>query len=353
MKNYILHIGLPKTATSVLQKFFFSKLQQPSICYNPSFLIDPLVQALILLDFKALTKDDIKLLKDVVEYQSEKIPQKSILLSCELLSQRLLQFNYVARADFIKSIFPSATITLVLRYQPVLLKSLYQQHISQNYFLTPEEVFIPFSKQIFRQKERWKETMQIDVKEWNYVETIKYFKDHYEKRFNVLFFENYFKNIQDIGREVLAFSGFHVDSGILNSPLPKVNISYNSTSMGIILAIARRKLAFHPNVGFDSQHIQDLMEQYKQARFIFDAISVGDFLNRLKKRRHISHTVYSWSDKQLLRIIKGYSKIHGYIKPQGYELPESIGSYLERESKILNSSLGKIVDRQMIPKQYL
>lgn len=116
MKNYILHIGVPKTGTTALQRHYFPRLKHPSICYNPSSIIGPLIQALRLLDFGALKKEDMKLLNNVVKYQSNKIPQDNILISRETLSQRLMKFDFVGRGRFLKSIFPNATIVLVLRY---------------------------------------------------------------------------------------------------------------------------------------------------------------------------------------------------------------------------------------------
>lgn len=357
MKNYILHIGLPKTGTTALQIYYFSKLREPSICYNPPSIVDPLIQAIKLLDFKALNNEDIKLLYDVIKWQENKILENNILISLELLSQRLMKFDYVGRADFLKSIFSDATIVLVLRYQPILLRSLYQQHIAENYFLMPEEVFIPFAARVFPEEERWKTSMQINVKEWDYKETIKIFSRCYGEQLHILFFENYSKNIMDLGRSILKYSGLHIDRGKLDSVLPeidKANVSYDSTRMSILLNIAHRKLAFHSNIGFDSQHIKGLLEKANQARYIFDATSKEDFLNRIKNQQDVSHNLYSMFDKNLLIIIKIYSKLRNlFIKRQRYDLPKSIKSYLEDESKTLNASLVEVVDKRKIPKQYL
>lgn len=354
MKNYILHIGLPKTGTTALQKYYFSSLQDPSICFNPPFIIRPLVQAIKLLDFGLLKQEDVKLLLDVITFQSSKLQQNNILISNELLSQRLMKFDFVKRGDFLKSIFSNSTIVLVLRYQPILLRSLYQQHVFQNYFLQPEEVFIPFAERRFLEAEYWKSSMQIDVKEWDYKETIKYFRYCYGEKFHVLFFENHSENIIEIGRNVLEHAGLHVDRENSDSHLPNANISYDSTMMSILLNITRRKLAFHAYSGFDSQHIQNLMGQAKRARYIFDATDIEDFLNRIGNKQHVLHTTYPKFDKRLLRFIKVHGKRHNrFIKSQRYELPKPIKSYLEYESKILNASLIEVVDRQKIPEQYL
>ncbi|MGA1868149.1 MAG: hypothetical protein ACMUJM_06335 [bacterium] len=299
----------------------------------------------------------MELLHDVVKWQSNKIPQNHILISLESLSQRLMKFDFVERGRFLKSIFPNATVILVLRYQPMLLRSLYQQHVFQNFFLKPEEVFVPFAEHVFPETEHWKATMQINVKEWDYKKIIKYFRHCYGEHFHVLFFENYSKSIIEIGRKILEYAGFHVAREKLNSFLPNIpniNVSYDSTKMSMLLNIAHHKLAFHSNSGFNSQHMQDLMKQANQARYIFDATSIKDFLSRMESQQHVSRTIYSTFDKQLIRVISMYSKLRNhFIKPQRYELPESIKSYLECESKVLNASLIKIIDRQKIPMQYL
>lgn len=353
MKNFILHIGLPKTANTTLQKYYFPNFQEPSICFNPYSIIDPLIQAIKLLDFGALTTDDTKLLNNIVESQSNKIPQNNILISLEHLSQRLLKFDFVGRVHFLEAIFPNATIVLVIRYQPVLLRSLYQQIVYQNYLLLPEEVFIPFSKLVFQESENWKASMQINVRDWDYKNAIKYFEQYYGEQFHVLFYENYSKRVQDIGKRILEVAGIHVDNGSLNSTLPHANVSYDSITMRIVLGMAYRKLAFHPNYGFNCRYMQDLMEQSTQARFLFDAKSVEEYIIRRNKQQYVSRNTYSIVDERLLRLIRRFSKVLNRLNSQRYELPEPIKSYLENETKTMNSSLEDVVDRQSIPMQYL
>lgn len=357
MKNVILHIGLPKTGTTALQRYYFSKLEESYICYNPSSILNPLVQAIKLLDFGMLKKDDLELLRDVVKWQSNKISQNDILISSETLSQRLMKFDFVGRVSFLKSIFPNATIVLVLRYQPMLLRSLYQQHVSQNYLLKPEEVFVPFAESVLTETDRWKDCMKINVKEWDYTETIRHFRRHYGEKFHVLFFENYSKNLMEIGRLILGHAGANFTEGKMNSfipKIPKINTSYDSATMNILLNIAHRKLAFHSYNSFDSQLMQGLMVQANQARYIFDATSINDFLCRIESKQPLMGTANSTVDKQLLRVVLIYSKLRNlFVKSQRFELPEPIKSYIECESKILNASLIDVVERQKIPNLYL
>src|ERR1700748_3506231 len=105
MKNYILHIGLPKTDTKAFQKECFDHLNPASICYNPPLIFRALTEMLKLIDFDMETEKDIRLLKDVFASEEEKISHDTILISHEILSQRLGKFDYRKRADFLKSIF--------------------------------------------------------------------------------------------------------------------------------------------------------------------------------------------------------------------------------------------------------
>lgn len=237
MKNYILHIGLPKTGTTALQAYYFPRLESSSVGYNPPSIVQPLVEALKLLDFEMLTRNDLQLLKEVVASQSERIAQRTILISLEILSQRLGRFNFIERANFLKSIFPNARIVLVLRYQPALLRSLYLQFLHQNYFLTPEEVFLPFARQAFPETDMWKKNMQIDIKEWNYTEAIKYLRDIYNGQFRIYFYERFSKNLADLGKMVFSFSN-QKHGDLPSGPLPRVNVSYDSLTAHLALYLS-------------------------------------------------------------------------------------------------------------------
>ncbi|MEO0458847.1 MAG: hypothetical protein AAF152_20015 [Cyanobacteria bacterium P01_A01_bin.114] len=265
-----------------------------------------------------------------------------------------MKFDFKGRGDFLKSIFPEATVVLVLRHQPALLRSLYQQQVHQNYLLPPEDVFVPFSKQDFSASERWKANMQIDVKQWNYKEAVQYFRECYGEKFRVLFFENHFKDILHIGQTVLPLPSGSAADETLPTSLPRANVSYCTEAMCMMLEIAHRKWAFSANSGFHSRHVQDLMDQAKRARVVFDASNIKDFLRRLEhQKRAPCSTIYSRVDQQILKLVKLYGRMHNYFKPQKYELPLPIRTYLEHESKILNASLDEVIDRRIIPKQYL
>src|SRR5262245_54317568 len=241
MKRYVLHIGLPKTGTTALQTHYFSKLDRSAVSYNPPALVRALIEALKLLDFGMLSPTDVQRLNDALAEQERQIEQASILISLENLSQRLGRFDFVSRAHFLRDVFPEATVALVLRYQPALLRGLYLQFLHQLYVLRPEEVFIPFATRKFSDAEHWKTRMQIDAREWNYAEAIRHLRRHYQERLQVLFYEN-FPDLVTLGEEIVT-AGNCGAPDVATSPLPETNVSFDSVTVEWLHRLAQWKLA--------------------------------------------------------------------------------------------------------------
>jgi hypothetical protein len=351
MKHYILHIGLPKTGTTALQTHYFCKLDRSAVSYNPPALVRALIEALKLLDFGMLRSTDVQRLNDAIADQERQIEQKSILISLENLSQRLGRFDFVGRAKFLRDVFPEATVALVLRYQPALLRGLYLQFLHQLYILRPEEVFIPFAKREFSDAEQWKSRIQIDVREWSYAEAIRHFRRHYGERLQVLFYED-FPDLVALGKEIVA-AGDCGTSDVPSFPLPRANVSFDPTTVERLHRLARWKLAFRANTGFESRHVRDLMEQAQQARFAFDAPDLITFADRLANPRHRSTTTYGWLDHQLFKIIRENGLGRRDSRSLRYELPEPIRSHLQQEARNLNASLAEAVPERRVPAIYL
>jgi hypothetical protein len=350
MKEYTLHIGLPKTGTTTLQEHFFSRLDLSCVCYNPPIVRDALIESLKLLDFRMLKPTDVDLVKAVVKHQESDIPQRDVLISLENLSQRLGRFDSYHRGKFLKSVFPQANVVLVLRNQPALLRSLYLQLVHQNYLLTPEEVFVPFSRHSFAEQDWWKTRMQIDIKEWNYREAIDHFRSLYGRTFHVHFYENY-QDVRDVGKAILDLMNQRIDDkpGLL----PKENVSYSSFGARAMLRLAHWRLAFKANKGFASQHMHKLLEESLQARFIFDADDIQEFVNRLRNKKPLTLYTYNRFDRRVSNNInKVEARLKGWRRSR-YDLPQPIKHYIEQEARELNATLGEVVDTGRIPEGYL
>ena len=353
MQRHILHIGLPKTGTTALQRHYFPGLPESAVCYNPPHLLEPLIEAVKLLDFGMLREDDTQFLSEILAHRSKKIRQPAVLISLEILSQRLLKFDYRGRADFLKSIFPSATVVLILRYQPDLLRSLYQQQVRQNYFLPPEEVFLPPGRGRPAGADPARSSMTIDATEWDYTGTIEYYRELFGDRFHVEFFEDYNGNMVNLGRGILESVGLKGEHHPSPAPIPKTNVSYDSTTMQILLTLARRRLAFRACAGFDSRHMRGLEREADQARFLFDAPDRHTFRKRIRNRKDFSEHPCCVFDELLIKCIRKCCATLGSHRENRYELPSDIRQCLERVSKDLNSSLPEVVHERRIPDRYL
>jgi len=351
VKNIILHIGLPKTGTTALQKHCFSNMDQSLVAYNPRSIVGPLVEALKLLDFDMLKQTDLDLLGEIIDQQSSKFTQDHLFISLENISQRLLKFDFSKRGRFLKTLFPNATGLIVLRHQPSMLRSLYQQLINQRYILSPEEAFKEFSKTEFSENERWKESMQIDVKEWGYKELILFYRSCFGEKFHVVFFENYTENILEMGNKILELAGLPLDPKSSGSSIPRTNVALDAFEMKITLMIARSRLLLRSYAGMRSRAVQNLMDQAMRARYLFDAENSDEYLRREKDLEvpRLTHTAF---DNLLIRAIQFACSRYSGRWPKRYELPQPIRVYLESESAILNSSLSEMVNASEIPKQY-
>jgi len=350
MKDYLLHIGLPKTGTSALQRHYFSELDGAEISYNPPAIVGALTEALKLLDFGMWQPKDEQLLRDVLAEQERPIAPAKILISLETLSQRLGRFDFVQRGEFLKSIFPQATVLLVLRHQPALLRSLYVQYLHQHFILSPDEVFVPFAPLAFSDRDHWKTRLLIDVSDWNYSEAIRHFERLFRQQFRVLFYEDY-PDLGDLGREILRAGGCSAPKNV-PAPLPRTNVSFGAAAVNRIHRLSHWKVAFRSHTGFHSAHLRDLFDQGQTARFVFDAPDLGTFASRLAGVRPQPVTPFGWLDRQLFRILTREDGMRGPRLTSPYALPEPILSHLQREARRLNSSLREAVPGQTVPALY-
>lgn len=128
-----LHIGLHKTATTLLQQRVFPNLQG-EISYNPPAINTPLRETFRHTYFTGDRRDyfhrALKTLKETVASFSTLKNDKILLLSHEGMSQLNFLQNYEEHADLLHQIFPNAEIILFLRFQPDWLLSIYKQTVA-------------------------------------------------------------------------------------------------------------------------------------------------------------------------------------------------------------------------------
>lgn len=144
----IIHIGMPRSASTFLQREFFSKVEDFSFYgvdithYSKAFQ-------------RLLYQDDS--LFDQVEFEKTAAELRSgnAILSNELFVGQSLYFNSSNRsrtARRLQHFFPDAEIVLLLRNQVSLLQSLYSIGVYSGYTCTPDE-YIRFSDSVSTVKE--------------------------------------------------------------------------------------------------------------------------------------------------------------------------------------------------------
>lgn len=136
----IIHIGMPRTASTFLQREFFPKIEDFKFYGVESTQYSQAFQCL-------LYQDDSLFDEEEFEKTAAKIRANNAILSNELFVGQSLYLNSTNRsrtARRLKQFFPDAEIVILLRNQVSLLQSLYAIGVYSGHICSPEE-FIRFS----------------------------------------------------------------------------------------------------------------------------------------------------------------------------------------------------------------
>ena len=140
----IIHIGLPRTASTFLQREVFPKFK--------GFEFYGVDQTFYSERFQKLLYQDTSLYHQPSRKELIATEAQNLLLSNELFSGQSFSMNATNRsrtAKRLKIAFPEAEILLILRNQLSLLESLYAIAVYSGYFHKPEE-FVNFGNSIPR-----------------------------------------------------------------------------------------------------------------------------------------------------------------------------------------------------------
>lgn len=143
MARTLIHIGMPRTASTFLQQEFFPKVG--------GFTFYGVETTQYSLAFQRLLYQDDSLFDDsAFEAIAKKIRSENAILSNELFVGQSLYLNSTNRsriAHRLKRFFPDAEILIMLRNQVSLLQSLYAIGVYSGHTCSPEE-FVRFSDAI-------------------------------------------------------------------------------------------------------------------------------------------------------------------------------------------------------------
>jgi len=205
-KQVFIHIGLPKTASSFLQKKVFPNISNIKLIANPETQIISAFNKLIYAD------DCFYDERPVIE-EINKIDEAKILISDESLAGQpfnLFCINKSQIANRLQKLFPDASILLFVRGQKEMLLSLYSQYIKVfngtknlgEFYLHPE--YIDFFK-LYKKNRNFDEKR---IRHYNflghshldcllYYETIMLYKKLFEK-VDVILYEDFRLNPKGI-----------------------------------------------------------------------------------------------------------------------------------------------------------
>lgn len=126
-RTVFLHVGLHKTATTLLQRVVFPAMDGVSLVTRPYTQHN---RAFNRLQYA----DDTLWDETSVRAEIDRLPAGTVLLSDEGFSGKVLYFNYVNRsmiARRLARLFPDATVLLFLRGQADIVASHYNQYVRE------------------------------------------------------------------------------------------------------------------------------------------------------------------------------------------------------------------------------
>ncbi|HSA06212.1 MAG TPA: sulfotransferase [Candidatus Gastranaerophilales bacterium] len=273
-KQVIIHVGLPKTASTYLQDMFFPFLKDVYFCYrNVKTNNDPLQEYNRKL--RNYFPVDVSQEKNAIYEYINNLHESNIILSDEIFSTNCEYYT-----DYLKPIFPDAKIILCVREQTDWLESLYKHHITTGKSNIVVDYFLKLNAFNCNWLDKYKHYVNNFGKENVLVLPYEMFKKD-KSQFFKMFFEftgiEYFYPENKLVRSAPSFSSLILKSLIYNP----ANIQHN-------------------------KFIQLLI------KFLDNFIKIkGDFID--KKRKGLIKSYYSNFNKELSEHIGIDLKKYGYI----------------------------------------
>ncbi|RMZ51021.1 hypothetical protein EB822_05355 [Flavobacteriaceae bacterium PRS1] len=231
MKLFI-HIGLPRTASTFLQKQIFPYLKADNYYYNPTDLIQ--VMKKFLDPFVAPQNNERKSFEDgkkEIDLILEGYKGATILLSYEGLSMEPWRQNYFNNYLNLKKMFPFAKIIVMLRYQTDWVLSLYRLSFQKKVYQSIE-TFLSFKNGVFEDYEQIPHSLRkrrLNVNELHFPWLVlKYVESFGNENVKLFFFEDFKKDNQKVVSNILGVIG--ADPSIQNFPYfeKKINTSISA-----------------------------------------------------------------------------------------------------------------------------
>ncbi|MCB9233630.1 MAG: sulfotransferase [Bacteroidia bacterium] len=230
----IIHVGMPKTATTFLQKEVFPKVEGAFYYGRDHDLWDLIFH----LPFKHRRFEDVGALQARIAAARERIGEKTLLISHESLSGHPWHnfMNHEEGAAMLKELFPEAKILITLRRQDDFLESLYL-HSLQVGFAQKVNRFLNFEQGKFGSY-RYNGGLNIDVHKLDYAWMVDVYAELFDRE-NVLVlpYEEIKKDSKGFLDKIFAFAGLTP----FYPPKPKKKVN-----RGLSKSTSRLALWFNP-----------------------------------------------------------------------------------------------------------
>ena len=295
----LIHIGLPRTASTFLQRQVFPKIQGFNFFgVNTAFYSEP---------FQKLLYSDESLYKHQSRDQLIRSESENIFLSNELFCGQSFGMNATNRtrtALRLKQSFPGAEIVLVLRNQLSLLESLYAIGVYSGIHKKPED-FLVFEDKVPRY-----DTFSANehIETYKLAPLLKLYKEHFSK-VHIFLFEDFRTNPELFLKNLANTLGVNLDGDIPfrereNRSLSKRQISYF------------RKI----------NRAKPILEWNKIGKSVFrQKLWFGEHVLGGKKRFHFSNTLserireyFKEDNLELAKAIPNLGKSENFVKYYNY-----------------------------------
>ena len=235
MARTIIHIGMPRTASTYLQQEYFPKIEG-FIFYGVATTqySDPFQ--------RLLYQDDSLFDENLFEETAAQIRSQDAILSNELFVGQSLYLNSTNRsrtARRLKKFFPEAEIILLLRNQVTLLQSLYAIGIYSGHTCSPEE-FIRFSDTDSTIQNALYPTFAEaeNTESYKYSHLIELYKQSFSE-VHILLYEDFKINPMAFAEKLSEM--LKVQKVIINNPIKKVNKSLSDRQIKLLTRLNRYK----------------------------------------------------------------------------------------------------------------
>ncbi len=232
-KKVFFYVGLPKTGSAFLRQEVFTKLDTSRVCVNPEDVVN-VVQKMHASHYSPANIDAVK---NAAAKAFGNIDQDIVLVTdLDLVGLAVDNFRrFEEITDFMKELFPEASIIITLRNQVDWLLSLYK-HTTTGLDVSITE-FLNFSGGKFNSKQR-EDFPNVDALDFNFAEKCEYYVKAFGKEnVHVLLNEDMVSDPEGLARQIEGIFGCDM---VGNINFRTENKSFSS--FGIQITLCKEKL---------------------------------------------------------------------------------------------------------------